>query len=226
MKSEWGSENKELTHLYIYEQLKRMDRINEKKWKFVAIFSALCLSFTLMLLAYTINLPKTVPLVISVSDFGEAKYVGAANKLSYSGMKIPQVAIEYQIRKFVINKFSLSTDGEVCRNNIREIYTMLTSTGSVKYSDELRDVNPLADVGKIIRSVDIESVLKLSSNSYQIDFYVNTENYEHRQKTASHIRGIVQTELLAPDKEDLIKNPLGIYIKDYDFTEIKTGVDK
>ena len=106
MKSEWSSESKDLTHLYIYNQLKRMDKINEKKWKFVAIFSSLCLGLTLMLLAYTINLPKTVPLVIAVNDFGEAKYMGPANKLNYSGMRVPQVAIEYQIRKFIANKYS------------------------------------------------------------------------------------------------------------------------
>lgn len=223
MKSEWSSESKDLTHLYIYNQLKRMDKINEKKWKFVAIFSSLCLGLTLMLLAYTINLPKTVPLIISVNDFGEAKYIGAANKLNYSGMRVPQVAIEYQIRKFITNKYSLSTDGAVCRDNIRDIYAMLTSSATVKYSDELKEVNPLTEVGKTIRTVDIESILKLSANSYQIDFYVISENYEHRQRTSTHIRGIVHIEFLTPEKEDQIKNPLGIYIKNYDFTEIKTG---
>lgn len=223
MKSEWSSESKDLTHLYIYNQLKRMDKINEKKWKFVAIFSSLCLGLTLMLLAYTINLPKTVPLVIAVNDFGEAKYMGPANKLNYSGMRVPQVAIEYQIRKFIANKYSLSTDGTVCRNNIRDIYAMLTSSATVKYSDELKEVNPLTELGKTIRTVDIESILKLSANSYQIDFYVISENYEHRQRTSTHIRGIVHIELLTPEKEDQIKNPLGIYIKNYDFTEIKTG---
>ena len=108
MKSEWSSESKDLTHLYIYNQLKRMDKINEKKWKFVAIFSSLCLGLTLMLLAYTINLPKTVPLVIAVNDFGEAKYMGPANKLSYSGLIVPEKVIKNVIEKFVDNKFVIT----------------------------------------------------------------------------------------------------------------------
>ena len=226
MKSEWGSENKELTHLYIYEQLKRMDRINEKKWKFVAIFSALCLSFTLMLLAYTINLPKTVPLVIAVNDFGEAKYMGAADKLSYSGMKVPEKVIKNVIEKFVNNKFSLSSDGIICQKNIKSNYMFLTKEASEKYSQELQEKNPLNDFGNRIKLVEFESFLKLSDSSYQVDFSVtsNSMNFSDREKKV--VRGVIQIQMMVPSEKERDFNPMGIYIKNYDFTEIKTGVNE
>ena len=104
-----------------------------------------------------------------------------------------------------------------------EIYNFNKTGWRLPTRKELKEVNPLTELGKTIRTVDIESILKLSANSYQIDFYVISENYEHRQRTSTHIRGIVHIEFLTPEKEDQIKNPLGIYIKNYDFTEIKTG---
>lgn len=223
MKSEWSSESKDLTHLYIYNQLKRMDKINEKKWKFVAIFSSLCLGLTLMLLAYTINLPKTVPLVIAVNDFGEAKYMGPADKLSYSGLIVPEKVIKNVIEKFVDNKYSLSSDRIICKKNIESNFMFLTKEASEKYKQELKEKNPLNDFGKRIKIVEFESFLKLSDSSYQVDFSVTSSSINFSDREKKVVRGVIQIQMMVPSKIEMDFNPLGIYVRNYDFTEIKTG---
>ena len=67
-----------------------------------------------------INQPKTVPLVVTVSDWGEAKYVGNVSRNNWQGIKVPEIAIEYQLRKFVTNFYAISSDPQVLKNNLNE----------------------------------------------------------------------------------------------------------
>lgn len=225
MKAEWTEEKKSLGHLYVYEQLVQMDKSNQKKWKAIAIFSMGCLALSLITLCYSINLPKTVPLVIAVNDFGEAKYMGAANKLSYSGIRVPEKHIENVIKKFVDNKYSLSSDRIICKKNIESNFMFLTKEASAKYTQELQEKNPLNDFGKRIKIVEFESFLKLSDSSYQVDFSVtsNSMNFSDREKKV--VRGVIQIQMMTPSKTELDFNPLGVYVKNYDFTELKRGFE-
>ena len=63
-------------------QFKEYDRIiglqnkENKTWRIIAVASLSFLFLSLLLLLYAIKLPKTIPMVITVSEYGEAKYVG------------------------------------------------------------------------------------------------------------------------------------------------------
>lgn len=115
MKDTWAKENSNYTHLYVYKKLEQIEKSEKKKWKTIAIISVSLLLVSFLVMIYAVNLPRTVPMVITVSDWGEAKYVGEIGKLNYDGVKVPKIAIEYQIRKFVINKYSISSDYAVTR---------------------------------------------------------------------------------------------------------------
>lgn len=85
----------------------------------------------------------------------------------------------------------------------------------------LRQDNPLKNVGKAFRTVDIETVLKLSESSYQADFVISDKDRTASRVRKRRFRGIISIKLLEPAKEDMILNPLGIYVTDFDFKEIK-----
>ncbi len=227
MESEvWPSLKKDYTHLYVYKKLQEKDAADYKLLKTAFIVCASLLALSLVVMVYAINLPRSVPMVITVSDWGEAKYVGEVSKLNYSGIKVPEIAIEYQIRKFVSNKYTLSTDANIVRKNLKDCYSCLTSSSSQKLSEELRKYNPLKDVGNIIKTVEIQSILNLSQNSYQVDFIVTTTSPAGRVENTARLRGVITTALMEPGNDDKVLNPLGIYIKNFDFTEIKTGINK
>lgn len=166
-------------------------------------------------------MPKTVPLVITVSDWGEAKYVGAVSNYSYTGMRVPEIAIEYQLRKFITNRFSLPYDRSVLRNNLKDCYASLTRESATKLSAELRMNNPLNEAGKKSVTVDVESVLKLSAQSYQVDFIVLTSDTSGYVNIRQRMRGVLAVKLMEPAEEDQVLNPLGIYITNFDFTQVK-----
>lgn len=221
MNDTWADENRKFSNLYIYKQICEIENKSNKKWKVIGIGSIAILLLSLIVMFYAINLPKTVPMVITVSDWGEAKYVGEVTKLSYNGLKIPQIAIEYQLRKFITNKYTISTDPSVVRNNLKDCYSALTSTSAQKLSEELKKNNPLKEVGSVIRNVEIESILTVSKSTYQVDFIVKTTGLTGKLNRQQRIRGVITTTTMEPMDEDKVLNPLGIYFTNFDFTEIK-----
>lgn len=218
----WIMEKSKSTPLEIYENLEKEIRKSNDKWKFFAIISICGFALSLLCMVWALNLPKSVPVIVSVSDFGEAKYVGEINKINYTGMNVPEVAIQYQIRKLVTNMYTIPGDAEVLRNNLLDCYSCLTRESASKFSDSLKAHNPLNDVKDIRKKVEVESILKTSKNSYQIDFIVTQTNpYGNNSKT-QRMRGLVTLIFLEPNDKDKILNPLGIYFSDYDFTELNT----
>lgn len=207
--------------LEIYEEFCHKDLMREKKFKIFAWTSCVGFIISLLICFYAVNLPKQVPLVITVSDWGEAKYVGNISRLNYQGLKVPSVAIEYQIRKFVSNFFEIPSDSAVLKKNLRDCYASVDTATAEKLSNILREDNPLKNVGKTFRTIEIESVLKLTDSSYQADFVISDKDKAQSRVNKRRYRGIVSIKLLEPAKDDMILNPLGIYITDFEFKEIK-----
>lgn len=220
-KTDWKLEKSKNTPLEIYEKIERDRKRNEDKWKIFAYISIAGFALALVVMAWCINLPKTVPVLVSINDFGEAKYIGEVNRINYSGIKVPEITIEYQIRKFVTNKFTIPGDAEVLRNNLKDCYSCLTRDTASKLSAELKEHNPIKDVRDIRKKVEIESVLRTSKNSYQVDFLIIESAPNDTNKHTIRMRGVITIVLLEPHDDDKILNPLGIYFNAYDFTEIK-----
>ena len=220
-KTSWLLEKSGKTPLEIYEDMEKERKKSENKWKIFAYIAMGGFILSLVVLVWDRNLPKTVPVIVTLSDFGEAKYVGEVNKINYSGIKIPEIAIEYQIRKFVTNKYTIPGDSEVLRNNLIDCYSCLTRDTSAKLSSELKEHNPLKDVKDIRRKVSIESVLKTAKNSYQVDFTITQSSPNEGNKKIIRMRGVITITLLEPADDDKVLNPLGIYFNAYDFTELK-----
>jgi type IV secretory pathway TrbF-like protein len=61
-------------------------------------------------------------------------------------------------------------------------------------------------------------VLRLSTKTWQVDWIENTTGGASGR--ARRMRGVFTVELLEPSVKQRALNPLGIYIDDYDFTEI------
>ena len=209
-------------------QFKEYDRIiglqnkENKTWRIIAVASLSFLFLSLLLLLYAIKLPKTIPMVITVSEYGEAKYVGNVSKLSYSNMKVPDIAIQYQIKRFVTNMNTITSDAQVMKQNIRDCYNMLSGDAGLKLSNILKNDNPFDKFGDIKQSILLESILQLSPQSYQVDYIQSKITITGVVTDRTRYRGIISIALLEPPEDKKIENPLGIYISDFDFTKVNT----
>jgi type IV secretion system protein VirB5 len=81
----------------------------------------------------------------------------------------------------------------------------------------IRQDNPFADIGYKKRVVTIESTIRVSGNTFQVDFI---ETVTGRDAGTKRYRALVTTTRKTPPKKAEKLNPLGIYIEEYNLTEI------
>jgi type IV secretion system protein VirB5 len=200
-----------------YGDLLENERKGKGRWRQAAFILLGCVALSFGILWYAVRLPKTVPLIVTVAPWGEAEYRGEATGLSYQNAQIPEIAIQYQVREFVMELRGISVDSEILYQNITRCYARVTEKCNRKMTTALREEDPFSLVGKTRRVITIETVLRLSTQTWQVDWIESnsgTDSMTHR------MRGVFTVELLEPSAKQRVLNPLGIYIDDYDFTEI------
>ena len=194
------------------------NQINETAWwRRVGVFSLIIFLINFFFFIYAIKLPRTVPVLVNVMPSGESEYLGEVRQ--NGELQIPEAAILYQIRKFIFNLRSISTDYQVLYDNIDECFSMATSSYSPILRQTILNNNPFDVVGKTRRTVSIESVLHITDRSYQINWIENTLDTSSSQKPTK-MRAVITIRLIKPNDTTIRKNPLGIYIENCEMTEL------
>ena len=188
-------------------------------FKFFVLGSLPLFVISLILFFYAVSLQRTIPFLVNVMPSGEASYLGEVRQTGQ--FQTPEAAIFYQVRKFITNIRSIPADPYVLNNNILECYSMVTSTYDPILIRMLRANSPFPLVGKIRRTVEIESTLRITGNSYQID-WTETSVEPGGSPVSRKMRGLVTLVFITPDPtKDWIKtNPLGIFIDACEWTEL------
>ena len=196
------------------------DKMREMRW-WRSIIGAGILALSLMnfvFFVYALSLQKTVPVLINVMPTGEAAYLGEVKQ--GAAPQVPEQAILYQARKFITNLRSVSTDAQVLYNNIDECYSMVTGSFEPVLTRSLRAASPFNLVGKVRRTVEIESALRVTGSSYQIDWVETSVEASSSTPQKKKMRALVTVKLLPADPAVIKKNPLGIFIDNYEMTEL------
>ena len=71
-----------------------------------------------------------------------------------------------------------------------------------------------------VRRVQIESILALSDSSYQVDFWVTETLPDGGSEKVLKKRSVLTTTLMQPSEDDTNFNPAGIYITNFDVTNL------
>ena len=186
-------------------------------WRyFVGIGVLLLFGISLLFFVYATRQQKTIPVLINVMPTGETQYLGEVRQSG--AMQVPESAINWQIRKFITNLRTISTDYQVVFNNIDECYVMVTRSYSQVMSNNLRANSPFDLVGKIRRTVEFETLLNVTGQSYQVDWHETTVDSQNTRKVK--MRAIVTIRLLPVTDQNIKVNPLGIYIDNFEMTQL------
>lgn len=227
MKTQWSLETNEPTSfnsLDEYDRLMGEQRRQSQAWR---MRSLICTAINLVLvigIVISFSRNRPVPVFIMENELGELKYLGELST-SYGGGRITGKMIEAQVRTFFVNMYTIPLDSDVMRNSMSWNYAMMTSDAAAKFTGWLREDKPFELFGMETRSVSIDTVLSLSSNSYQVDFSVTSVLINGGGKKTDRKRAVVTTGLFEPDQKNIFMNPAGIYITNYDVTDLsrKTG---
>lgn len=210
--------NPQLQHFdYVCGQVMKENRL----LRFVVIISVLSFLLSIAISIYAVNRPKSIPVLVTMNDFGETRYIGEVSGKNYQNYTVPEIAIQYQIKDFVSLYNTLSTDGTIMKKSVDKIYHMLTATTASKYTSLIRENNPFEDFGDFTKEVFFDTEpLKLSNNVYQLDYTIVTRQLTGEIYKQNYMRAVISVNLMQPSQEDVKENPLGIYITNFDFQSI------
>lgn len=184
----------------------------------VFIIAVLSIGITFFLTKRT----QIVPALVTMNDFGETQYIGEVSRKNYQNFNIPEIAITYQVKKFLNCYKSLSSDKAVVKGNIEKAYHLLTATSSTKFSTLLREDNPYKEFGNHTKEIIFETEpLRISKDTYQVDYQILTRTLTGVKLDEVRQRAVISVKVLNPTEEDIKDNPLGIYITDFDIKNIK-----
>jgi len=194
------------------------DKMKEaQKWRQTTFAHVGLFFIALILFFVALSRQQTIPVLVNVMPSGESQYIGEVRQ--NGSFNVPDAAIHYQIRTFVHNLRSVSTDYQVVYSNIEDCFQMVTSSYSPLMRSMLLAASPFELVGKMRRTVEIESVLHVTGRSYQINWTENVIESQSSPKN-SKMRAVVTIRLVVPTDATIKRNPLGIYIENFEMTEL------
>lgn len=182
--------------------------VRGKNWR-LAFFGQTVLSGILAVGFVWQSAQATVtPYVIEVDDKGGVKAVGPA-----AGKFIPNDAqIANQLARFISNVRSVSIDPVVLRENWLEAYSYATDQASVTLNSYAQKNDPFSEVGQRSVTVDISSVVRSSSDSFEIRW--RETSYRGGAQIGAQTYTAMLSVVIQPptDADTLHRNPLGLYV--------------
>ena len=206
-------------------------RISEFFWKYRAwqILTILSMLITLVAISgiiYIGSQSKFIPYIVEVNKLGETFVVGKAQT---GTIKDPRI-IRAKVANFIDTLRLVSIDPALQRNYIYKTYDSLRrgdpafEKANIFYQDN--KTNPFILGESISRNVEITSLNRQTDETYQIDWLEKTYDKKGILLYVKEFRALVTVFLSPIDVESvdkLIENPLGIFIKDYNISELKTS---
>lgn len=214
--------NPQLRHFdFICGQVMKENRI----LKFVAVVSVLAFFLSIGITLYAVAQPDSIPVLVTMNDFGETQYIGPVSRRNYQNFNVPEVAVQALVKEFVSLTNTLSTDRTVMKKAVARTYHLLTSTTASKYSTLVKENNPFKEFGNRTKEVLFQTEpLKVSQDTYQVDYQVITRQLSGQLMTNEAYRAVITVKMMQPSEEDIKDNPLGIYITSFDSKLIDTKV--
>jgi type IV secretion system protein VirB5 len=194
-----------------------MAQKSARTWQLIALISLSSFFIAMGVLIYAVNLPRTVPVVVTVNPEGEASYEGKIDKSQYGITKVPDIARTYQIRKLISRMHQWVIDKEAQQAYIAEASSIVQG-GAIKQLDLFfRSNNPYANFGERTRAITIEPPLKQTDKTWIVYFTTSEKNRSGYETKKIRWSALVNIDLYEPSQE----NPLGLYITNFDIKAIK-----
>jgi len=195
-----------------------LDKMKETTlWRRSVFVNAVLFIIALILFFYSVSRQQTIPVLVNVMPSGESQYLGEVRQTG--SIQVPEAAIHYEIRKYISNLRTISTDYQVVYQNIDDCFAMVAANYSPILRQTLLSASPFDLVGKIRRTVEIESVLNITGRSYQVNWTETVIESSSGPKN-SKMRAVVTIRLMTPTSATITRNPLGIYVENFEMTEL------
>ncbi|MDE3115964.1 MAG: conjugal transfer protein TrbF [Pseudomonadota bacterium] len=189
-------------------------RVQARNWRLMAL-SSLGLSFALAggLLWQSVQ-SRVVPYVVEVDRLGGVRAIGPAAQ----PYQPTDAQIGYFLARFITDVRSLSSDPVVVRQNWLEAYAYVTADAARFLTAYAQKNDPFKSIGTRTVSVSVESVVRISGESFQVKWREQSYVEDTPAKT-EHWTAVLSVVTRPPtDTDTLRQNPLGLYVSALDWS--------
>ena len=186
-------------------------------WRLVGVAS-LCMAFVSTAYAlFQSTQVKLVPYIVEVDKLGSAVSAGFPAQIEYADPRVVRSALA----AFVTNFRSITPDATVQKQYIDRTYAMLRTSdpATEKVNGWFRANSPFEKAKTTTISVEVNNVVPLSPQSFQIDWTEYERDRKGKEVATRRFRGVATVTLTPPQDEAIIRaNPIGLYLRDFDWT--------
>lgn len=159
---------------------------------------------------------RVSPFVVEVDRLGQAVAFGPAEQLR----KTDERLIRYQLNLFVRDVRSVFSDAEVQKTVINRAYGHAKDGALGFLNDYFKKSNPFLREAEGTVTVQVQSVLRLSASSWQVQWRETQLAPGGRVVSETAWQAVLGVELTPPETTDvLLVNPLGLYVTEINWTQ-------
>lgn len=196
------------------------DYISQRRnWQIIALVCATSSLICILFLGYLSTQNKLIPYVVEVDKLGNTAKVGMVSNID---LKNPNV-IKYSLHTFVYSWRSIWGSVETQKKFILDAYSYIepNSKAFAFLNEGYKKDNPFERASKENVRVKIKSIVPQNIDTWQVEWEEATTNLIEEPISNITYRGFFQIQQIVPTTEEqILKNPLGIFITDFNFSKI------
>lgn len=190
-----------------------------KTWKTVTFISLFITLVSILGLIYIGSKNKLVPYVVEVDKLGAIQAINYAKQSNINNQSV----IKYSLADFIQNFKTIYGDAKVQKEMIFKIYRYLSPSYSAYnvVNNYYQDHSPFERLTKERVRVQINSVVKINEDTYQVDWEEIVSDPKGIKIRTDNFKASLTILTVPPTTEsEIIKNPIGLFIKEFNFTKI------
>ena len=190
-----------------------------KTWKTIAFISMLTTFASVAGLTYIGAQNKLVPYVVEVDKLGNAQAINYAVQTNLNQSKV----IKYSLAEFIQNFRTIYSDSKIQKEMIYKIYRYLSPTYSAYniVNAYYKENSPFDRQSTERVRVKINSIVQINKETYQVDWEEIVSDPRGMKMRTDNFKASISIVLVPPTKQaEIIKNPIGLYIKEFNFSKI------
>lgn len=196
---------------------------SRRMWQFVGILSLLIALSAVGGIIAIGQQSKFIPYVVQIDRIGQNVAVSRADRAA----PVDNRVLHATIASFITDARMVTPDATVQRNAVFRVYALLSANdpSTVKMNEWLNgseESSPFKRAAKETVSVEITSVLPQSTETWQVDWSESVRDRQGIPKSTYRMRALLTVYTVPPtsqtSEEQIRRNPLGIYIKDFSWS--------
>ena len=197
----------------------------KQTWQIIGLISLMITLAAVGGVIFVSSQSKFIPYIVEVDKLGQ---ISAAGPMTATTSYDPRVMRAF-LGRFIADWRMVSPDASVQRTAVLEIYNHLTgdTPGAVKLNEFYNDekLNPFKRAEKTMVTADIRTILQDPNGSWVIEWKETVRDRDGTTTAITHWKAILAVFVANSSDsltaEQMQRNPLGIYIKDISWSQIR-----